>query len=421
MMWLYRHLLAPIFLLFYLCVIVPFFNKPRLLFKYRRVQRLKRPEKPKNDGEWIWIHASSGEFEYAKSLIRELKGKRPIYKILITYSSPSYAKQIENFELVDHSEPLPFDTAAPLNDFINYFRPKILLIARTDLWPEMLRQCRLHGIPSVLFALSFPKQISGISKIWKTWILSWVDTIYVITDQDAVYLKRNLKFSGNIEACGDPRFDQALFRINEKSLLHISKDNDIPILLAGSTWPIDESVVIKACLPLLKKNKMCLWIAPHEPTSLHINNLLKSFEENKLKAILLSKLPRSESPQILIIDKLGVLAQLYANADLAFIGGSFRSKVHSVMEALITGCPVFVGPKYTNNREAVDFSKLVILNDIRAVNPVNNAEDFKVKLELMLSSIDQLPSLKKIITDYTKTKLGSSRRILDHLISKENI
>ncbi|MCB0394319.1 MAG: hypothetical protein KDD25_07155, partial [Bdellovibrionales bacterium] len=95
----------------------------------------------------IWIHTSSGEFEYAKPLIRKLKEQNPKCLILVTYFSPTYKKNIESFKEVDFAVPSPFDTPSEVRKFLDYFNPAILLISRTDLWPEMLTQTRNRGIP----------------------------------------------------------------------------------------------------------------------------------------------------------------------------------------------------------------------------------------------------------------------------------
>ena len=213
---LYRSVLAPIGLLIYFLLALPFSKKAKDIFKLRKESQNNRPEFLQG---CYWIHASSGEFEYAKAVIREIKSNEPSAKIVATYSSPSYAKSIIGFEGVDHAEPLPFDIPGPIRGFISHYQPKMLLIARTDLWPEILWQCGRKNIPRVLFSCSFPKQSTGIGLRWKSYLYNFLDYIYVIKDSDRNVLIKNFKLTHpKIAVIGDTRVDQVLFRLSQSPI-----------------------------------------------------------------------------------------------------------------------------------------------------------------------------------------------------------
>ena len=150
MIFIYRTLVAPLGFLLLI------FISPFLSAKIRSIVQLRRQRKLKDltIKNPIWIHCSSGEFEYAKSMIREIKKTKPNEKILVTYLSSTYVKAIEQFPGVDESFPLPFDLPGPIGQFLNQVQPKCLLIARTDLWPEVLTQTRKKKIPA--FQKCFP-------------------------------------------------------------------------------------------------------------------------------------------------------------------------------------------------------------------------------------------------------------------------
>ncbi|PIS10813.1 MAG: hypothetical protein COT73_07475, partial [Bdellovibrio sp. CG10_big_fil_rev_8_21_14_0_10_47_8] len=103
-------------------------------------------------GSPLWIHASSGEIEYAKSVIRDLKIHFPQVPVLVTYFSPSAKRLIQNFPGIDLAMALPWDRAKDLEKFLDFYRPKACLFARTDVWPKLSNQLRLRKIPSLLFA-----------------------------------------------------------------------------------------------------------------------------------------------------------------------------------------------------------------------------------------------------------------------------
>ncbi len=415
---LYRSLLAPLATVLYLVLVVPLFAKPRRLFQERIRQKRNRPKRIAKPS--LWIHASSGEFEYAKNLIRELKKENPDLFIVATYSSPSYSAQITAFPGVDHAEPLPLDLPAALTDFIRTFEPQALLIARTDLWPELLWQCRRHKVPSVLFGASFPSEASFFGALWKKLVLQELDLILLTKPEDQTRLM-SWGISTTAVVLGDPRFDQVEYRLHQQPALALEIPQDRLVLCAGSTWPEDEEHLIPATRPLLQKKSLRLIVAPHEPTPSHIESLKSKFKNGDLNCQLYSTKDHSVKDfDVLIIDRVGVLAQLYAFAQVGFVGGSFKRKVHSVMESLGAGLVTLVGPHHTNNREAVDFSQQQAGEGLAMVNAVKTTEEMQSMLEALckLQETGKLQPLRHRIRQRFESELGATSRIIVTLKSK---
>lgn len=129
----------------------------------------------------------------------------------------------------------------------------------------------------------------------------------------------------------------------------------------------------------LKFPKIRWIIVPHENTTEHLQSIKEKLHRLQLPFLLWSENSQTQlspSVPILIFDEKGWLAELYQLADLAFIGGSFKRQVHSVMEALGCGAPVLVGPYYKNNREAMEFSTLKH-HDVSFVTVINNSNSDK--------------------------------------------
>ena len=110
----------------------------------------------------IWIHAASGEIEYAKSIIRLCKERFPQAPILVTYFSPSAKKLIQKFPGVDLVIPLRWDHRQLVNKFLDFYRPRCILIARSDVSLEIAWQCKQNKIPSLLFSATFSKNASEL-------------------------------------------------------------------------------------------------------------------------------------------------------------------------------------------------------------------------------------------------------------------
>ncbi|MBY0451889.1 MAG: hypothetical protein K2P92_02560, partial [Bdellovibrionaceae bacterium] len=92
----------------------------------------------------VWFHASSGEIEYCKSVIRLLKQQNPETSIVVTYSSASAEKLFHNIGSdVDQFIPLCWDTPTATRQLIQQLNPRALIFSRTDFWPELIRQAEM--------------------------------------------------------------------------------------------------------------------------------------------------------------------------------------------------------------------------------------------------------------------------------------
>lgn len=412
----YRFLLMPLALCLILLFIWPFNKKIQSSIRLRTKEKFKVLQK----SDLIWVHASSGEFEYAKPIIRELKKMNPNITVLVTYFSPSYAKQIESFPGVDYALPLPLDLPGPITEFLKNFKPKMLLIARTDLWPELLQQVHRQKIPTLLFSATF-RPLAGsrvFLKFYYKMIFSFFTDIYTVSEMD----QKNIISTNptvKIKIAGDTRYDQVIFRLKHPSVVkeNLFSPNSLPYLIAGSTWSEDEKVLLESCHNLLKENKIKLVIAPHEPTETHLSQLINAITSYELSFSLYSSAPESNatefSSQIMIIDKPGILADIYSYGKIAFVGGSFKNKVHSVMEPLSAGLPTLVGPKHLNNREAIQFQKIPVSNALTAVTAVKDSSDFEKTLRTLLSSSELGSHIPTIIQAEINKRSGASDKVID--------
>jgi len=407
MIHLYRYLIAPLFIL-----LLPFIaitnRKVAEGLRLRRQRRLY----PELALRPIWIHASSGEFEYAKSVIRELKKRYPHIPVVVTYFSPTYAQNVKNFPGVDFAMPLPLDLPGPMRSFLRRLHPRALLLARTDFWPEMLSQTRRLDIPIHVFSYTQrdPRQMGFIARFIAAWRLKMVDQIHAVSAEDLAHIQ-TLGEKTPAQLLGDTRYDQVRFRLDHpKELPQSLKPEPGPLcLVAGSTWPEDEQVLLPAVQPLLRAGTLKLILVPHEPTAQHIADLKRQLEAHGISFALFSQDQPWADRQVLLVDQVGWLAELYAWGDIAFVGGSFRKTVHSVMEALGAGLKTFVGPLHTNNREAIEFQNILCAG-IPAVTAVASQQDFTRELQDL--SREKLIAFRAPFTREFAARLGATDRLL---------
>jgi 3-deoxy-D-manno-octulosonic-acid transferase len=358
----------------------------------------------------IVIHCSSGEFEYAKPLLRELRSRFKHIPLHVSYFSPTYEKNIRATHEVDFCYPSPWENPVVIRQFLKHHKPRAYMVSRTDAWPVMLSQCRKMGIPTVLFSATLSKNskrlANPLSRFLARWILKKVDDVFCVTNEDQEMFK---KLGVDAKVIGDSRYDQVLYRIkNPKALKSQLKPSQRDhVIVCGSTWAEDELVLVQAAKSTQSKWK---WIfAPHEPSPKHLEDLELQLTDAKIS---FQRYSASENwnTDVLIIDQVGILADLYAWGSVAFVGGSFKKTVHSVMEPLAHGCWTFVGPKHENNREAVLFQSLYAGGN-SAVRIVSNAEELAQQMKDLMPATSEIMSL-------VQKQSGTTAKLVQELSSK---
>lgn len=406
----YRFILVPIALTVAVFLLAPWTPKLRRFFglKFRPRNRFFKHA--------IWFHSASGEFEYCKPLIRTLTKVSPETGIFCSYTSDSYQSRVENFKGVDGSGPLPLDLLGPVSQFLKDLQPKKLLIAKTDLWPELIWQCWQKKIPVVVFAVvaKTPGFAARFFGFIKRWMYNKCDKVLCMTENDAQNL-RLLGVTTPIEVTGDPRIDQIMDRVNspDKQIPQTLHCSD-PVFLAGSTWPVDEDVILGPVLEAMKAGKCRFIIAPHEPSEKHQEALRKQCESLGLELVPYSQLTTWTSHQVVYVDVIGVLADLYSVSQMAFIGGSFKSQVHSVGEAIGHGNFVLVGPKNNNNREAQIF-KTISVGEASIVTEISNPSDLIKNLDRLTQSALPFDQQKQQIKEQMQKLSGGTAKTLKAL------
>lgn len=405
---LYRAFLSAIWLL-----------KPFLSEKIRRTIELRKvpyillrtPLKKKT----IWVHYASGELEYAKPVLRDLKFKFPEVSIFATYFSPSVIQATEKTAELDGWCPLPWDRKNDLLAFIEKINPTLLLISRTDLWPEMLDICKSKEIPSLLMGATFAegsKKTRGLGRWLTKLALQRIDEVLVVSPADFESAK-SLTDPSKISVVGDPRYDQVLFRKTHKSPIDETLKTwaqKEPLLVAGSTWKEDEEILFK--MINYYSPGVRLLLVPHETNEQHLSEIEFQLKELQLTYSRFSK-GINPSAQVLVFDKIGYLADLYQLSPLAFVGGSFRKQIHSVMEALGHGCYVITGPYFKNNREAIEWSRVKTESNTPIVQTVNSAEEMGRKVKSLLS-IGGPGSIQEIQSEFLR-HTGSTQKIVERI------
>ncbi|MFN2570603.1 MAG: 3-deoxy-D-manno-octulosonic acid transferase [Gemmatimonadales bacterium] len=305
----------------------------------------------------VWLHAPSvGEGLQALPVIELLRARRPDVQIAYTFYSPS-AEQFARSMKVDLAEFLPFDTFSHAGALISALRPSALVFSKLDIWPALTETAANSGVPVGVISATLPES-SGRRGPFARALLG--DAYRAITlagaidESDAERLREQGVRAERVQVTGDTRFDQVWMRAQRPPLATVERLRSArPTLVAGSTWPGDDEHLLPAWLKVRDKIPDArLVIAPHETTDSHLR-AIESWA--RMTSLSLARIDDATAigADVVLVNRYGILGDLYALADAAYVGGGFHSAgIHSVLEPAAFGSPVLFGPRHERSREA---------------------------------------------------------------------
>lgn len=356
-----------------------------------------------------WFHcASLGEFEQGRPILENFKTQYPDFLILLTFFSPSGYNIRKDYAGADLVLYLPADTPANARRFIDVVKPDIVFWIKYEYWYNILKTLQSKQITTILVSAIFRDEQRFFKPygLWSRGILKLFSHIFV-QDDNSKNLLKSININ-NVTVSGDTRFDRVSTIVSGNNKIELAEAfaKSKHILVAGSTWPEDEDLLIR----FLKagKNNLFAIIAPHE---IHADRIQSLIQKSGDKAVLFSKAGVSdvENAEILIIDSIGMLSQLYRYGTLAYIGGGFGVGIHNILEAAAFGLPVFFGPEYRKFKEAND------LINLKGAFSVNNENELSSKVNLLLSDTDALNKTGTICKNYVLNGCGATDTIMKYV------
>lgn len=367
--------------------------------------------------ELILLHSASlGEYEQVKPVVKGLKKVREDLITVVSFTSPSGYENADKIPEVDLYIYLPFDFKSRMRRFLKLLRPSKIIFVTYELWPNFIAVAKEKRIATYLISARIRK---GSHK-WRFYIKSYfanlyntLDYIFTVSESDKTELIRctgNQK--GNIETLGDTRYDQVIERAELRENKNIPKVfDDGFVFTAGSVWEQDLEIIMTPLVQLLKSDdKIRLIIAPHETDSLHVKPIVNSFRKQGIQVCRYSKMRNRSDERVLIVDRIGVLAELYHQSNIAFVGGSFKGAIHNVMEPAVAGIPVIFGPMYHNSREA---EKLI---ESEGGFCCENSFDFHVLAERLISNETEYKKAAAAAREVIFKNRGAAQKTVDRIL-----
>jgi 3-deoxy-D-manno-octulosonic-acid transferase len=346
------------------------------------------------------MHAPSvGEGLQARVVLERLRDAHPDLQIAYTHFSPSaerFAQTLKEQGMVDVADYLPLDTAAAASALLDALSPTALVFAKLDVWPVLAERAAARGVRLGMVSATLNPRSSRRTRAGAALLrdaYAAMNAVGVISDADSERLTALGVPASAITVTGDTRYDQAWARAqtaleSARALMTAARSPEGSgqcTLVAGSTWPTDETVLLAAWDSVRARDvPLRLIVAPHEPTELRLRQLEQWADSHGVPHARLAGLAKTSTgdpiahpppqharaPDLILVDHVGVLADLYALADVAYVGGGFhRAGLHSVIEPAACGVPILIGPRFGSSRDAE------LLLSVRAAHVVRTAAE----------------------------------------------
>lgn len=316
------------------------------------------------DAKLVLFHcASAGELEGTKPLAAACRARG--WTCAVSYFSPSAISALKSgeFDFADYS---PRDSVRSARDYLSALRPDVIWISKHDVWPNLVWQARALGIPVWLINGNFHAQSKKRFPLLRQFnqaIHSELEGILTVSEDDAQRARQVAGASVRIFAVGDSRFDRVYARAQQAP----GPPSDVvasvggrKVVLGGSTHARDEELLLPAFAELKTTvSDVCLLVVPHDPSEGAVARITGAAE---LCGLSVGEPGLAKTYDVIIVNRSGVLADLYRSASVAYVGGGFDRGVHSVIEPMAHGCEVMCGPGISVSREANEARELALLD-----------------------------------------------------------
>jgi len=316
----------------------------------------------------IWIHAVSvGEALTARAIAGDLKARYPQLRLFVsttTMTGQRVAK--ESFQVADGVFFFPIDLGFIVRRVLEIVRPRLFIMMETEIWPNLLRECRTRGVRTIVVngrisTRSFPRY-RLVKPLFRR-VLTLVDRFCVQGEETAGRLVELGAPRDRITITGSLKFDalqvpgtSGTARGAERVLRYFTVADGRAVVVAGSTMPGEHEIVLRAFerIRTLIRNPLLI-LAPRKPE--HFAEAASLSRQSGFRTVLRSELAIDEEVRadVVVLDTIGELAQVYQAATVVFVGGSLVPiGGHNILEPAVYGKPIVFGPHMQNFSEIAE-------------------------------------------------------------------
>ena len=373
--------------------------------------------------ESIWIHAVSvGEVLTARALLQELRERYPRLRIFLsTTTITGHQVARNNLQYVDEVFYFPFDFGFIVKRTLRLVRPRLFIMMETELWPNLLRACRAAGVRTLLVngrisARSYPRY--RLARPLFKHVLAHVDRFCMQGEESARRIIDMGADPARVTVTGSLKFDSLEIpgavattdRGRNRVLRYFRLAPDRPVVIAASTLKGEEEPVLEAFQRVRSTRPGALLIiAPRKPERFdEVERLARrsGWHVARRSELRVDAEPRED---VVVLDTIGELAQLFQVATVVFVGGSLvDSGGHNILEPAVFGKPIIFGPYMQNFAEIAR----TFLDNGAAVE-VRNPRDLETVLVDLLNDPVRRASLGAAARALVEANRGARLKSLD--------
>jgi 3-deoxy-D-manno-octulosonic-acid transferase len=319
----------------------------------------------KSDENCIWVHAVSvGEVLAVSGIINVLQSRlgEKGWRIAISTTTMTGQKLAREKFGEENVFYFPVDFGLALRPYLRVLRPKLVILAETEFWPNFLRLAKQSGarvavVNARISDRSFPRY-RRFANLLRRFLRS-VDVFLAQSEQDKARLVAIGAEPGRVQVSGNLKFEISVSQQSELvTHLRVALTPNTPVIVCGSTVEGEEPMLLAAFTHVLANNPDALLIlAPRHPE--RFASVTTSISQSGLRCWKRSEWKNEAlSGGVFLLDSIGELASIYAIASAAFVGGSLVPRGgHNILEPAQFGKPIFVGPYTENFRDIINIFK----------------------------------------------------------------
>src|SRR4029077_5447018 len=297
----------------------------------------------------------------------DLKGRYPRLRLFLSTTTIA-GQQVARRSLsnVDAIFYFPFDWTFIVRRTLHLVRPRLFIMMETEIWPNLLRECRRRGVKTVMIngrisTRSYPRY--RLIRPFFRRVLADVDRFCVQSEESARRLVDLGADPAHVTVTGSLKFDSLELptemphgRPRERVLRFFRLASNRTVVVAGSTMRGEEAAVLRALARIKETLPSALAVlAPRQPH--RFGEVERIAREAGFVTIRRSELPIDAEPRadVVVLDSIGELAQGYQVAPAVFVGASLVDPGgHNILEPAILGKPIIFGPHMQNFKEIAD-------------------------------------------------------------------
>lgn len=389
-------------------------------FRAGLVQRCGWVPPRTGDKPCLWLHGVSvGELLAASRFLALYRAAHPDWEVVVTTTTLAGYKvarqQYGDLKVFYY----PIDFSFVVNRVFRRIRPSLVVLIELELWPNFLLAARRRGIPVALVNGRISDRSFRGYRVWRRLMGRPFGQI-------SLFCVQNKKYAARLRALGVPRDDvvvtgtmkydtivtEGMDDLKQRMLETLRIQRGSTVLICGSTHPPEERILLNVSKHLVESFPgLVLVLAPRRPE--RIDEVESEIRNAGFRSVRKSTLTPScallEEGDVLLVDTMGELSQIYSAADVVFVGGTLIPHGgQNMMEPAGLGKAVLFGESVRNFQDSVD-----LLMEHDAAVMVEDGDHLLRELETLLADDGKVSEMGQRAQELIRSNQGASRHSLD--------